>query len=111
MVSASGESLNNIIRASGHEPDECEAAAAGVVQVETAIANIFLSHEQERAANSLPPLSFSQVAAGMSGQGPNSFDWLLYFRLLGVDEELLASPKKVRVLGVQGLWVRVEGLV
>ena len=64
--------------------------------METAIAKIFLSHEQERAANSLPPLSFSQVAAGMSGQGPNSFDWLLYFRLLGVDEELLTSPKKVR---------------
>ena len=60
---------------------------------------MFLSHEQERAANSLPPLSFEQVAAGMSGKG---FNWRLFFRLLGVDSELLHSHehKVVRVLDV-----------
>ena len=58
--------VSTVLRLLGHADDESEAAAASVVQVETEIAKIFLSHAQERKANSLPPLSFKQVAKGMS---------------------------------------------
>lgn len=94
--------VSNVFALLGHEEAECKSAADGVVLVETEIAKMFLSHEQERDANSLPPLSFQQVAAGMSGQGPFSFDWMLFFRRLGVRHELLQSPhqKVVRVLDV-----------
>jgi putative endopeptidase len=53
--------VSTVLRLLGHADDESEAAAASVVQVETEIAKIFLSHAQERKANSLPPLSFKQV--------------------------------------------------
>ena len=58
--------VSTVLRLLGHADDESEAAAESVVQVETEIAKIFLSHAQERKANSLPPLSFKQVAKGMS---------------------------------------------
>ena len=53
--------VSTVLRLLGHADDESEAAAESVVQVETEIAKIFLSHAQERKANSLPPLSFKQV--------------------------------------------------
>ena len=64
--------MSTVLRLLGHAADESEAAAASVVQVETDIAKLFLSHADERKANSLPPLSFKQVAQGMSTPG---FDW------------------------------------
>ena len=87
----------------GHEHDEAEEAAASVVEVETALSKLFLTHAQEREANSLPPLSFKQVAKGMATNGSNGgFDWLEFFRLLGVPHALLASDTKVvRVLDVR----------
>ena len=62
----------------GHSADESEQAAAGVLEAETEIARLFLSHAAERAANSLPPLSFQEVSKGMVTAGPHSFDWLLF---------------------------------
>ena len=90
--------VSTVLRLLGHAADESEAAAASVVQVETDIAKLFLSHADERKANSLPPLSFKQVAQGMSTPG---FDWMLFFRALGIDGKVLASDAKVvRVLDV-----------
>lgn len=94
--------VSSVFALLGHEHNECEAAAAAVVKIETEIAQLFLSHAEERTANSLPPLSFKQVAKGMSTPGPRGFDWMLFFQALGIRQELLHSDQKVvRVLDVK----------
>eukprot|EP00960_Hanusia_phi_P015989 471276-Hanusia_phi.AAC.2 len=96
----------------GYSQEESRGAAESILEVEVEIAGMFLSHAQERRANSLPPLSFGQVAKGMRVKG-GGFDWLLFFRRLGVHEHLLQSEEKVRDLseeepGAEG-WGRCCG--
>ena len=50
--------------------------------VKRTLVEMHLTHSAERKANSLPPRSISQVAAGMSEKG--GLEWRAFFLALGV---------------------------
>jgi predicted metalloendopeptidase len=84
---------------------DAAARAARVVEVETALAQMHLSHAAERAARSLPPLSVAQVAAGMAEGG--GLDWRALLLAMGVPPALVAGDARVlRVLDVAFFKVR-----
>mmetsp|Transcript_27753 Transcript_27753/g.65403 ORF Transcript_27753/g.65403 Transcript_27753/m.65403 type:complete len:736 (-) Transcript_27753:619-2826(-) len=83
----------------GFSARDAARAAKSVIEIETHLATFHLSSAQEETVNSLPPLSFHQVATGMSDAG--GFDWFSFFKGIGIDPTLLSSQEKlVRVLDV-----------
>ncbi|KAJ1480896.1 hypothetical protein T484DRAFT_1900312 [Baffinella frigidus] len=89
-----------VMELAGTSPAAAAQKAASVVAVERALAEMHLTHADERKANSLPPLSISQVAAGMSEKG--GLDWRAFFLSLGVAPSLVEGDEKVvRVLDVE----------